>query len=313
MRVYIELTNPIHGGEGWELGEVLWSPVGQAWNNIMIKPQRGDLVIHSIKQLNPRVNHKFWGYSIVSDNAMITKEKPSLPDRWENYEEYYVIPLNNYIPFIEKRFTQDFLNKYGNSLSKLNKENHQFYSTTEPPKVVQSYLTVVPEAVQVMLEEYLDIELISANLSEVARVSEEETIASTDGNGKPTRVKTVVERIVRNTSIIKQLKTDTNNKCQVCGSRLLIGDGKYYSEGHHLKKLGSIHQGPDVVGNVIILCPNHHVEFDLGTIAINLKTMRLVHMDPNNPIHNKPLAYNRNNLDMEYIKYHYENLYKGKN
>lgn len=27
---YIELTNPIHGGEGWDLGEVLWSPAKDA-------------------------------------------------------------------------------------------------------------------------------------------------------------------------------------------------------------------------------------------------------------------------------------------
>lgn len=67
-----------------------------------------------------------------------------------------------------------------------------------------------------------------------------------------------------------------------------------------------------MVGNVIILCPNHHVEFYLGTIAINLERMKLVHTDPNNPMHNKPLVYNRNNLDIEYIKYHFDNLYKGK-
>ena len=30
MAVYIELSNPIHGGEGWELGEVLWSPVASS-------------------------------------------------------------------------------------------------------------------------------------------------------------------------------------------------------------------------------------------------------------------------------------------
>lgn len=48
MKIYIELTNAIHGGEGWELGDVLWSPVGKVWDNIMTQPQIGDLVIHSI-------------------------------------------------------------------------------------------------------------------------------------------------------------------------------------------------------------------------------------------------------------------------
>lgn len=129
----------------------------------------------------------------------------------ENYEEYYVIPLDNYTPFIEKKFTQDFLSEYGNNLRKLDKEKYQFYSTTNPPRVVQSYLTVVPDSAKNILEKYLKIELVSASLSEVARVSEEETIAFTDGNGKPTRVKTVVERIVRNTSVIKQLVSSLRN------------------------------------------------------------------------------------------------------
>ncbi|MEN2666830.1 hypothetical protein ACRW9N_05180 [Listeria aquatica] len=35
MSIFIELTNPIHGGEGWKIGEVLWSPVASTWNKVL--------------------------------------------------------------------------------------------------------------------------------------------------------------------------------------------------------------------------------------------------------------------------------------
>lgn len=37
-----------------------------------------------------------------------------------------------------------------------------------------------------------------------------------------------------------------------------------YAEAAHIRALGSPHNGPDVIENVLCLCPNHHVLFDNG-------------------------------------------------
>jgi putative restriction endonuclease len=44
--------------------------------------------------------------------------------------------------------------------------------------------------------------------------------------------------------------------------------GTPYAEGAHIRPLGAPHNGPDVVENVLCLCPNDHVLFDHGAISI---------------------------------------------
>ncbi len=52
------------------------------------------------------------------------------------------------------------------------------------------------------------------------------------------------------------------------GRSLNPGGGRYCCEGHHLRPLGRDHNGSDDVSNVVILCPNHHAEFDYFLFAI---------------------------------------------
>jgi predicted restriction endonuclease len=55
--------------------------------------------------------------------------------------------------------------------------------------------------------------------------------------------------------------------CQICGERIEIAAGAY-AEGAHIRPLGRPHDGPDVAGNVLCLCPNDHVRFEFGTVII---------------------------------------------
>jgi putative restriction endonuclease len=57
------------------------------------------------------------------------------------------------------------------------------------------------------------------------------------------------------------------HRCQVCGETLFVGSGAY-AEGAHIRPLGTPHNGPDSVSNILCLCPNDHVRFDLGAIVI---------------------------------------------
>ena len=64
------------------------------------------------------------------------------------------------------------------------------------------------------------------------------------------------------------LKRHYNYTCQLCETRLGIGENRYYSEAAHIKGLGKPHNGPDKIGNMLVLCPNHHLQFDRGVLRL---------------------------------------------
>jgi putative restriction endonuclease len=55
--------------------------------------------------------------------------------------------------------------------------------------------------------------------------------------------------------------------CQVCGERIETPAGPY-AEAAHVRLLGRPHDGPDVIENVLCLCPNDHKRFDFSSIYI---------------------------------------------
>lgn len=82
---------------------------------------------------------------------------------------------------------------------------------------------------------------------------------------------------LRDTFLAADMKRRYRNICQVCRAPVLVSENRCYAEGHHLKPLGSPHLGPDVLGNIIILCPNHHVMFDRGAATAMPETLELCH------------------------------------
>ncbi|MFF0431908.1 YDG/SRA domain-containing protein [Streptomyces sp. NPDC004327] len=86
--------------------------------------------------------------------------------------------------------------------------------------------------------------------------------------GEAPRRTATVERIVRDTAVVRRVKTWYRHRCQICRSTLPVGpDGKSYAEGAHLQALGKA-GGPDIEGNVLCLCPNCHVRLDRGAIYL---------------------------------------------
>ena len=77
----------------------------------------------------------------------------------------------------------------------------------------------------------------------------------------------LLNRVIRDTTLSRDLKRLHKHKCQICGLSLLLTNGSY-SEAHHIKPLAEIHNGPDCASNILILCPNHHVQCDYGAIKI---------------------------------------------
>ncbi|GGT10545.1 YDG/SRA domain-containing protein [Streptomyces atratus] len=80
---------------------------------------------------------------------------------------------------------------------------------------------------------------------------------------------TTVERIVRDTAVVRRVKRWHKYTCQICGLALTVGaEGKSYAEGAHIQALGGSAGGPDVEGNVLCLCPNCHVRLDRGALYL---------------------------------------------
>ena len=93
--------------------------------------------------------------------------------------------------------------------------------------------------------------------------------STTENKQRPQpRVSQTVQRIVRDTVLSRKVKKLHGFSCQVCGTRL-EGPAGPYAEAAHIRPLGEPHNGPDIPGNLLCLCPNHHVLFDLGAITIN--------------------------------------------
>jgi HNH endonuclease len=92
----------------------------------------------------------------------------------------------------------------------------------------------------------------------------------------PERRETVLQRLIRDTATARALKLLHQNQCQICGLAVPLWDGLTYAEAHHIRPLGQPHNGPDSPGNILILCPNHHAQCDLGAIRLDLALLRLL-------------------------------------
>lgn len=91
---------------------------------------------------------------------------------------------------------------------------------------------------------------------------------------QPERVKQETYRILRDTTLARNVKIENQFQCELCGQSLRLGNGKPYAEAHHIKPLGSPHNGPDVRSNILCVCPNHHVLLDYGAIKLDSEPLQ---------------------------------------
>ncbi|WP_343523724.1 YDG/SRA domain-containing protein [Pedobacter sp.] len=121
--------------------------------------------------------------------------------------------------------------------------------------------------------------------------------------GKSQRRKVLIQRIVRDTYVSQQVKNLYGYKCQICDAVLETQTG-FYAEAAHIRALGKPHNGPDIIENILCLCPNHHVMFDYGMISISNDFQIL-------GLKNTVLSIHKNhNINVDFIKYHREHFYK---
>lgn len=138
---------------------------------------------------------------------------------------------------------------------------------TKASIVKQSYLAAYPGDSKLATQ--LDQLLGGATTSVTPRASDVADV-------KPERAATTTYRILRDTALARRVKVLHNFECQICGHTIMLADGSRYAEAHHIKPLGSPHDGLDIMGNILCLCPNHHAECDLGAIELSISALRVV-------------------------------------
>lgn len=107
---------------------------------------------------------------------------------------------------------------------------------------------------------------LSAEIILESKVEEPRLTGQVSGVSAP-RQKFQAIRILRDTRKSLEIKKFYDYVCQVCSIRL-EGPAGPYAEAAHIKPLGYPHNGPDDQDNLLCLCPNHHILFDLNAFTI---------------------------------------------
>ncbi|MFC7228684.1 HNH endonuclease [Salinirubellus salinus] len=96
-------------------------------------------------------------------------------------------------------------------------------------------------------------------------------------SSEPARTQRIVDELVRDPSLVADLKALYDCTCQLCGARRKQGPDTRYAECHHVKPLGDPHRGPDTRPNLLVLCPDHHVDFDYGMVRVDPRSLAVDH------------------------------------
>jgi predicted restriction endonuclease len=78
----------------------------------------------------------------------------------------------------------------------------------------------------------------------------------------------------RDNKTIAQIKILRDFKCQICSTTIMKKDRSKYIEAAHIKAKRL--KGRETLDNIILLCPNHHKEFDFGNLEIKLHDKRQI-------------------------------------
>jgi hypothetical protein len=87
----------------------------------------------------------------------------------------------------------------------------------------------------------------------------------------------------RDNRTIAQIKIIRDFKCQICSTSIKKKDGTYYIEAAHIEP--KHRKGRETPDNILLLCPNHHKEFDLGDRKILYHDQDKIHFTLNGEEH----------------------------
>ena len=121
------------------------------------------------------------------------------------------------------------------------------------------------------------------------------------------RASATVNRLKRNVKLSEEIKKMYDFKCQVCNIYLKTPYGGI-AIGAHIKGLGKPHNGPDVIENMICLCPNHHEQFDDYGFYIDPETFEIKGLEN---FEGKITVSNKHKIDKDFLVYHFQQYKKN--
>ena len=124
------------------------------------------------------------------------------------------------------------------------------------------------------------------------------------------RKSVTINQLDRNPKLRIKIKELYDYTCQVCNIKLL-GYKFPIAVGAHIKDLGKPHNGPDVLENILCLCPNHHSLFDNFGFSINPQTLKIEGLKEGN-VNQTLKVHPKHNLNKEFLEYKF-NEFKKKN
>lgn len=146
----------------------------------------------------------------------------------------------------------------------------------------------------------------------VEEVYVDEAIYIPDNLPEPDRKTGRVLRVIRDTSQSRIVKELYSYKCQICGWTVCSPRLKnlWYCEAHHVQPLGKRYKGPDHVSNILALCPTHHCMMDLGVLAVEPSTLRVLSIDKQEASKGQVITLRREHgLNQKYLRFHLDNIY----
>ena len=113
----------------------------------------------------------------------------------------------------------------------------------------------------------------------------------------------------RDPAIRAKLLQSCPNICFICGYNKKDSDGNPLLDGAHIDD-NAKNDANDHIRNMILLCPNHHREYDRGIIDFD-KNGVIYTLDPTSPENGKTMAYYPVYIPPGTIEYHNQKKYKG--
>ena len=91
------------------------------------------------------------------------------------------------------------------------------------------------------------------------------------GNKHPKHRTVTIKQYERDADIVREALRLANGRCECCNKKAPFKrtDASHYLEVHHLRRLAD--NGPDVIENVIAICPNCHRELHYGNNREEIK------------------------------------------
>ncbi|MCW3109880.1 MAG: hypothetical protein JWQ09_4386 [Segetibacter sp.] len=171
--------------------------------------------------------------------------------------------------FSMEYFLENISNDYGNA--KLSnalfalKEHVEYYEGIQKVRmhkmrvIYDKYLAAIPlQSPDEQEQNEIVCEILKEKLSRNEILEELRNLSETDPEVIIYKGKT----FKRDNKTIAQIKILRNFCCQLCGTTIKKKDGSNYTEAAHIKAKHL--KGRETLDNIILLCPNHHKEFDLG-------------------------------------------------